>query len=296
MKITGELLKSERLLQNLSTQDVSASLKISSRTVQSIENGSLDELPAKTYVRGFVKSYAEFLKMDSSAILKQFHEEVGITHPVSKNAIQNTSIENTPTSPSVSTATKKSNSEISTVTPHLKNNLNKNTFKIVGLIIILVLLLGGINEVIKKYQNEAKTSEDIVSSSDEIATSSNLPKVVIPAQTEDSTVVTKIPKSETVEIQTTIPKTESSDTENMSTSNKNIELVIESLKDTTIQYAVGDETEFKTLDLKKDTFQIIKSKKGLRLKSNEGNSINITVNGVNKGLASKDAKPVQISY
>ena len=74
MKITGELLKAERLKKNYSVAEVANSLKLSSRIVVSIEAGDIDELPAKTFIRGFVKSYAQFLKLDSDLILRQFLE------------------------------------------------------------------------------------------------------------------------------------------------------------------------------------------------------------------------------
>ena len=56
MKITGEILKTERLKKNYTVAEVANSLKLSSRIITSIESGSVEELPAKTFIRGFVKS------------------------------------------------------------------------------------------------------------------------------------------------------------------------------------------------------------------------------------------------
>ena len=84
MKITGEMLKSERINQKLSIQDVAASLKLSVKIISSIEAGNIEVLPAKTFVRGFVKSYAQLLKLDSDLVLRQFQEEMGTTNPMPK--------------------------------------------------------------------------------------------------------------------------------------------------------------------------------------------------------------------
>jgi cytoskeleton protein RodZ len=84
MKLTGELLKNERLNKNLSVQDVAQALKLSSKIVNSIEAGDTASLPAKTFVRGFVKSYAQLLKLDTDSVLRQFQEEMGSTTPLPK--------------------------------------------------------------------------------------------------------------------------------------------------------------------------------------------------------------------
>ena len=47
--------------------------------LKALEEGDLDNLPAKTFLRGFVQSYASQLKMDIDAILELFHDEMGST-------------------------------------------------------------------------------------------------------------------------------------------------------------------------------------------------------------------------
>lgn len=84
MKITGELLKTERISKSLSVQQVAQSLKLSSKIINAIEAGDLSQLPAKTFVRGFVKSYAEYLKLDPDLVMRQFQEEMGSTSPLPK--------------------------------------------------------------------------------------------------------------------------------------------------------------------------------------------------------------------
>lgn len=81
MKKTGQLLKEARENKGISLQEVSIHLKISSRILRSLEEGDKDQLPAKTFLRGFVQSYAQFLKLDGAEVLELFQAEMGTTHP-----------------------------------------------------------------------------------------------------------------------------------------------------------------------------------------------------------------------
>lgn len=84
MKITGELLKTERVNQGLSIQTVAQALKLNQKMIIALESGDASQLPAKTFIRGFVKSYAQYLKLDPDAVLRQFQEEMGSTSPLPK--------------------------------------------------------------------------------------------------------------------------------------------------------------------------------------------------------------------
>jgi cytoskeleton protein RodZ len=302
MKITGELLKSERIKLRLSQQDISFALKLSPRTINAIEEGDTDSLPAKTFVRGFVKSYAEMLKLDPVMVLSQFQEEMGMTRPLSK--VVAPSIEKTKAKV-FNFEENTAKQEMASVTPNLKMNLNKDTLKLVVLITFAVIVIGGINQIINKYQKEVSSKPETLKLTVENITqevnvdknlnqpvesiSNSTTETVLPA----TAMASSMPKS--VE-NTVIHATPEAKQPAVLVSTKSIELVIEATKDTIISYSVGADNNYKTLDLKKNTFQIIKSKNGLHVKADEGNSIAITVNGINKGLASPDAKPVKLSF
>ena len=64
MKKTGELLKKVREDKGLSLHEIGLSLKINAKILKQIEDGEKDNLPAKTFLRGFVQSYANYLKLD----------------------------------------------------------------------------------------------------------------------------------------------------------------------------------------------------------------------------------------
>ncbi|MEQ1878369.1 MAG: helix-turn-helix domain-containing protein [Bdellovibrionia bacterium] len=79
MRKTGLLLKDAREKQGISLNAVSAATKISVKVLEAIEAGDLTDLPPKTFVRGFVQTYAMFLKIDSKPVMDLFQEEVGTT-------------------------------------------------------------------------------------------------------------------------------------------------------------------------------------------------------------------------
>ncbi len=84
MKKLGELLKSEREKKRLSVHEIGIYLKISPKILTSIEDGDLTKLPAKTFLRGFIRSYAQYLKLNTEEIMAMFQEEMGSTHPPAK--------------------------------------------------------------------------------------------------------------------------------------------------------------------------------------------------------------------
>jgi cytoskeleton protein RodZ len=79
MKITGQILKENRERRGVTLSEVSLSTKITIKTLIAIEEGNPLNLPPKTFLRGFVRSYAIFLGLDPDEILRTFHEEMGST-------------------------------------------------------------------------------------------------------------------------------------------------------------------------------------------------------------------------
>lgn len=81
MKNTGAYLKQARESKGLSLHEVGMSLKVNPKVLKSIEEGDEKSLPAKTFLRGFVQSYAAHLKLDTKTVLDMFYNEVGHTKP-----------------------------------------------------------------------------------------------------------------------------------------------------------------------------------------------------------------------
>lgn len=71
----GARLRAARLAQPLPLEDIANQLCIRAVHLRALENGDYAALPALVYARGFVRSYAEFLKIDPTPILTQFRLE-----------------------------------------------------------------------------------------------------------------------------------------------------------------------------------------------------------------------------
>lgn len=65
----GDALRRAREARGLTVADVSHALKFSPRQIEAIEADLFDILPGRVFVRGFVRSYAKFLKLDETPLL-----------------------------------------------------------------------------------------------------------------------------------------------------------------------------------------------------------------------------------
>ena len=60
----GEFLRRERELRHISLDEVAERTKISRRYLEAIEEERYDRLPGETFVRGFIRSYAQSVGLD----------------------------------------------------------------------------------------------------------------------------------------------------------------------------------------------------------------------------------------
>jgi cytoskeletal protein RodZ len=141
MKKTGQLLKDKRESSNLSLGEVALATKINPKILSAIERGDESTLPAKTILKGFVRAYALFLKMDVEDVLRTFQEEMGGAPPVVERVTE-----------SASDSTKKSRREVN-------GEGSSSTIRTASVVVIILLigLIIGIRELIEKYQAEKVT-------------------------------------------------------------------------------------------------------------------------------------------
>ncbi len=70
----GSILKSSRESQGFSLEQISAQTKIHTKILDALERDDYAHLPARTFARGFLVTYAKTLGMDSQQMLLDFHE------------------------------------------------------------------------------------------------------------------------------------------------------------------------------------------------------------------------------
>jgi cytoskeleton protein RodZ len=81
MKITGQILKENRERKGISISEVAIATKINNKMLAAMEEGNLDQLPPKTFLRGFVRAYAAYLDLDVESVMSTFYDEMGSTKP-----------------------------------------------------------------------------------------------------------------------------------------------------------------------------------------------------------------------
>jgi hypothetical protein len=70
----GEFLRRERELRHISLDDVAERTKISRRYLEAIEEEQYDRLPGETFVRGFIRSYAQSVGLDPADTLLRYNQ------------------------------------------------------------------------------------------------------------------------------------------------------------------------------------------------------------------------------
>ena len=76
----GERLRKAREAADLSVRDVATTLRLEPRTIEALESGSFDELPAPTFVRGYLRGYARVVGLPPDPLL-DLYERHGFTPP-----------------------------------------------------------------------------------------------------------------------------------------------------------------------------------------------------------------------
>lgn len=308
MKITGELLKAERLSQNLSVNDVAQALKLTQKVINSIEAGDSDALPAKTFVRGFVKSYAELLKLDSSVVLRQFQEEMGSTNPMPK--VPPPSPGATPVPPAPAPQAKE---QIKSPRPSLKQtsqnfsdntaarkaqNLNPDNTKsiliMIGGALALILVLVISNHIIESLKNSGATPAP-ASTAEVTAGPPEVPTPITPPSADTTVSVENTVQAVAAEAAAP-PAPNVPEAGFEKSSEKPVEILLEARKDVELFYAKGNSRQFNSLRLSANQVQVLRSKVGLYLKAADGGAFRISVNGIDQGLAGSPNKEVKLSF
>ena len=89
----NSILKESRTAKDIDIESIADILKINVKYIEAIENYDLDIVP-NAYIRLFIKSYAQYLKLDTKQILEQFENETNLKRKnIFKNLTKNTSQE-----------------------------------------------------------------------------------------------------------------------------------------------------------------------------------------------------------
>src|SRR3712207_6585434 len=83
----GATLRETRMRQRIDITDMEVRTKIRAKYLRALENEEWDVLPGPTYVKSFLRTYAEALGLDSKLLVEEYklrHEpvEAGDLHPI----------------------------------------------------------------------------------------------------------------------------------------------------------------------------------------------------------------------
>jgi cytoskeleton protein RodZ len=153
MKITGQLLKDKRESLGLSLSEVSVSTKINTRILTAIEEGIKEDLPPLSFLKGFVRTYSKFLKLDSEEVMRNFIEELNADDSIEQPAVPQA----TP-APTRTASTPPSQKKLPSL-PFLRDaSIASRTFAVVGIILLIGIIIS-VKQLIDKYEKEGRIDD-----------------------------------------------------------------------------------------------------------------------------------------
>ena len=71
----GQILKLARERLGLEQKDISSKLNLQVDTIDAVENDAAEKLPAPTYVRGYIRSYARMVQLNGDELIKLYEND-----------------------------------------------------------------------------------------------------------------------------------------------------------------------------------------------------------------------------
>ncbi|PIR17973.1 MAG: hypothetical protein COV46_01935 [Deltaproteobacteria bacterium CG11_big_fil_rev_8_21_14_0_20_49_13] len=84
----GEYLKSERESRGIELQQIADITKISIRHLKAMEEGKLDVLPSRVFVKGFIKAYSKSIGLEPTDVLCKYEESLRGAAPQEREAFK----------------------------------------------------------------------------------------------------------------------------------------------------------------------------------------------------------------
>lgn len=81
----GELLEQRRMALGIAVERVARETQVQARYLRALELGDATSLPADIYVRGFLKTYARYLRLDEADLVERWEKERGISQHMVKH-------------------------------------------------------------------------------------------------------------------------------------------------------------------------------------------------------------------
>jgi cytoskeleton protein RodZ len=73
----GSYLKHERELRGVPLEEIAAVTKVHIRFLEALENSEFDQLPGEVFIKGYIRSYARVIGLDSEEMVTAYEENFG---------------------------------------------------------------------------------------------------------------------------------------------------------------------------------------------------------------------------
>src|ERR671915_1200028 len=70
----GSTLRETRMRQRIDITDMEVRTKIRAKYLRALENEEWDLLPGSTYVKSFLRTYAEYLELDARMLVEEYRQ------------------------------------------------------------------------------------------------------------------------------------------------------------------------------------------------------------------------------
>ncbi len=304
MSDLGKKLKSVREEKGISLQEVGLALKISPRIISAIETGEKSGQPAKTFLRGFVKSYGHYLRMDTKQVLEMFDAEY-MVEPLSTKSLLIEPEDLTAAATKIATPKSTANETSTRAAPFPSFPWGKALLAAVLFIGIVVLA-----KVVHKYQRERDLPADVLvgapvvndSLGESVSKDSLLTPVLDPSSTlavaaqveatpspTPEPVATPTPTPSPTPTSTPTPKPSPSPSPTPSppptsppaaaiAAGTPFEVLVEAVKTVSVTFDLGN-GQISSVEMKRGEVQVIKSRNPITIEASEASALTIFING-----------------
>lgn len=323
MKITGQILKENRERKGISISEVAIATKINNRTLVAMEEGNIEKLPPKTFLRGFVRAYAAYLDLDVDSVLNTFYEEMGTTNPRATDSIVETERS------SGDAKQRTSNEADDAINP--KTSIFVKIGAVAGILLLVVLIVflkkkmegyekeavvDGIPEVESIHKDDDSSSESessAIAESDgnESRTTADAGKgdsastapPPVPPESSSAMSAAVVPSPAPTPVSSPEPTATpdptpaatpaATPTATPADSARPQEIIIEAMDAVDVEAQIDSEPT-KRIKLKVDQVQSIRAKRKIVLQFSDGGAVNLIVNGTDRGVPGDLGKPARV--
>lgn len=88
----GHLLRNARTAKGMSIDEVSRQLRLSVQQIEAIEKEDFEKLPGRTFLRGFIRNYANLVQLDAAPLLQMLPESTRIISTYERTPFKNKQI------------------------------------------------------------------------------------------------------------------------------------------------------------------------------------------------------------